>query len=192
MLLVSLLAEVALNCVEVRSDQELLSITESNVATRSETYDITRWRHETGLTTQLDVEQARLSLEQARGQVPALRTSLEQAKYRLAVLLGVTPGALNEMLAGPKPVPTTPAEVAVGVPAETLLRSDRPARCQRPVHHGTRLAIGALEREVLLQFLVSPREIPVCRGATVAGPTISRGEAVVLSSFGGLIGSRWP
>jgi outer membrane protein TolC len=51
--------------------------TESNVTTRLDTYDITRWRHEAGLTTQLDEDQARLSLEQVRAQVPTLRTSLE-------------------------------------------------------------------------------------------------------------------
>jgi NodT family efflux transporter outer membrane factor (OMF) lipoprotein len=119
---VSLLAEVALNYVEVRSYQELLSITESNVTARSETYDITQWRREAELTTQLDVDQARLSLEQARAQVPTLRTGLEQAKHRLAVLLGQPPGALKELLAEPRPVPVTPTEIAVGVPADLLRR----------------------------------------------------------------------
>jgi outer membrane protein TolC len=104
--MVSLLAEVALNYVEVRSDQALLSITESNLTTRSETYDITRWRHEAGLTTQLDEEQAKASLELVRAQIPTLRTSLEQAKYRLAVLLGQPPGTLNEVLAEAKAVPS--------------------------------------------------------------------------------------
>ena len=119
---VSLLAEVALNYVEVRSGQELLTITESNVNTRSETHDIVRWRHEAGLTTQLDVEQARLSLEQARAQLPTLRTNLEQAKHRLALLLGQPPGALPQTLAEPRPVPTPPAGVAVGLPADLLRR----------------------------------------------------------------------
>jgi NodT family efflux transporter outer membrane factor (OMF) lipoprotein len=120
--LVSLLAEVALNYVEVRSYQELLSITESNVLTRSETYDMTRWRREAGLTTQLDEDQAKQSLEEVRAQVPTLRTNLEQAKYRLAVLTGQPPGALKDLLAQQKPVPGTPAEVAVGVPADLLRR----------------------------------------------------------------------
>jgi len=120
--LVSLLAEVALNYVEVRSYQELLSITESNVLTRAETYDMTHWRREAGLTTQLDVDQAKQSLEQVRAQVPTLRTSLEQAKYRLAVLLGQPPGALQDLLAEQQPVPSALAEVVVGVPADLLRR----------------------------------------------------------------------
>jgi NodT family efflux transporter outer membrane factor (OMF) lipoprotein len=120
--LVSLLAEVALNYVEVRSYQELLSITESNVLIRTETYDITRWRREAGLTTQLDEDQAKQSLEQVRAQLPTLRTSLAQAKYRLAVLLGQPPGALHDLLAEQQPVPSTPVEVAVEVPADLLRR----------------------------------------------------------------------
>jgi NodT family efflux transporter outer membrane factor (OMF) lipoprotein len=119
---VSLLAEVALNYVEVRSYQELLSITESNVLTRTETYDITRWRREAGLTTQLDEDQAKQSLEQARAQLPTLRTSLEQAKYRLAVLLGQPPGALKDLLAEQQPVPSAAVGVAVGLPADLLRR----------------------------------------------------------------------
>lgn len=119
---VSLLAEVALSYVDVRSYQQLVSITESNILTRSETYDITRWRCEAGLTTQLDADQARLSLEQARAQLPTLRTSLEQSKYTLAVLLGQAPITLRELLAAPKPVPATSAEVAVGMPADLLRR----------------------------------------------------------------------
>jgi len=60
--MVSLLAEVALNYVEVRLGQALLSITESNLTTRSETYDMTRWRRQTDgvrsilLTNQNDPE----------------------------------------------------------------------------------------------------------------------------------------
>ncbi len=118
----TLLSEVALNYVEVRSYQELLTITESSVAIRGDTYNLARWRREAGLTTQLDVDQAHLSLEQARSQVPSLRVNLEQAKNRLAVLLGKAPGALNETLSKPGRVPTAPEDVAVGMPADLLRR----------------------------------------------------------------------
>jgi outer membrane protein TolC len=70
----------------------------------------------------LDEEQAKASLAQVRAQIPTLRTSLEQAKYRLAVLLGQAPGAINDLLAAPEAVPMAPADVAVGVPAEALRR----------------------------------------------------------------------
>jgi len=120
--LVSLLAEVALNYVDVRTFQTRLSVATANLDAQTDTYNISTWRLEAGLTTQLDVEQARYSMEQTRAQIPTLRTGLEQAKNGLAVLLGEQPGALHPELEGSRPVPVTPLEVAVGIPADVLRR----------------------------------------------------------------------
>ena len=120
--LVSLFSEAALNYVETRAYQLVLTITESNLAVRVENCDITRWRREAGLTTQRDVDQAKLSLEQVRAQMPALKTSLEKAKHRLAVLVGQPPGSLKELLAEAKPIPVPSENIAIGVPADMLRR----------------------------------------------------------------------
>jgi NodT family efflux transporter outer membrane factor (OMF) lipoprotein len=120
--LVSLLAEVALNYVEVRTFQMRLSISRANLDAQQETYHIAQWRFQAGLTTQLDVEQARYNLEQTHSQIPTLQTGLEQAKNRLSVLLGHPPGFTNDILADSGPIPVTPLQVAVGVPADVLRR----------------------------------------------------------------------
>ena len=129
--LVSLLAEVALNYVEVRSFQTRLSVAEANLDAQKETYNITQWRFQAGLTTQLDVEQAKYSLERTRSEIPSLQTGLEQAKNRLAVLLGQHPGSLENTLAEHKAIPVTPLEVAVGVPADVLRRRPDVRRAER-------------------------------------------------------------
>lgn len=129
--LVSLLAEVALNYVELRSFQARLSVAEANLDAQKETYNITRWRRQAGLTTQLDVDQAKYSLEQTRAQIPGLQTGLEQAKNRLAVLIGQHPGSLRNALAERKAIPITPLEVAVGVPADILRRRPDVRRAER-------------------------------------------------------------
>lgn len=133
---VSLLAEVALNYVELRSFQERLAIARKNLATQTETWQIARWRHEAGLTTQLDEDQARLNLEQTRAQLPTLQTGLEQSKNRLAVLLGRNPGELAE-LETPASIPHIPAEVAVGIPAETLRQRPDLRRAERQLAAAT-------------------------------------------------------
>lgn len=148
---VSLLAEVALNYVDLRSYQDLLAITESNVTTRSETHDLARWRHEAGLTTQLDVDQAKLSLEQARAQLPTLRTNLEQVKNRIAVLLGQPPGTLKALFAKIKPVPATTREIAVGVPADLLRRRPDVRTAERQLAAQT-AQIGVAEAELYPSF----------------------------------------
>ena len=117
---VSLVAEVALNYVEVRAFQARLAIAQANLASQSETFQLTDWRAQAGLAGALDVEQARAQLEQTRAQIPALETSLVQAEHRLAVLLGRAPGTLREHLAIRGPIPAPPQRVAVGIPADTL------------------------------------------------------------------------
>lgn len=133
---VSLLAEVALNYVELRSYQARLAIALSNLATQTETWQIARWRHEAGLTTQLDEDQARLNLEQTRSQLPALQTGLEQSKNRLAVLLGRKPGELAK-LETPAAIPHIPVEVAVGIPADTLRNRPDLRRAERQLAAAT-------------------------------------------------------
>jgi len=118
--LVSLVAEVALNYVEARTYQATLAVAEANLKAQQETYQLTRWRYEAGLSDELAVDQARYNLESTRSQIPTLRTGLEGAKNRLAVLVGEPPGTVHGELAEPRPIPVTPLEVAVGVPADTL------------------------------------------------------------------------
>lgn len=117
---VSLAAEVALNYVELRSAQARLQIARDNLATQSETLQITDWRAQAGLATALDVEQARTNRDQTLSTIPTLETSLTQAEHRLAILLGDVPGTLHEQLAVPVALPQLPDSVAVGIPADTL------------------------------------------------------------------------
>jgi NodT family efflux transporter outer membrane factor (OMF) lipoprotein len=133
---VSLLAEVALNYIELRADQARLAIAQENLATQTETWQIARWRFDAGLTTQLDEDQAKLNLEQTRAQLPALTSALEQAKNRLAVLLGKRPGELAQLDA-PAPLPPIPASVAVGIPADTLRSRPDLRRAERQLAAAT-------------------------------------------------------
>ncbi len=120
--LVSIVAEVALNYVEFRTFQNRLEITEQNLQRQKETSEIAGWRCEAGLVTELDVERAKRNLEQTRSQIPPLQASLKRAENRLCVLLGQHPGTLEDILSERKPIPVPPLEVAVGVPADVLRR----------------------------------------------------------------------
>lgn len=120
--LVSLLAEVALNYLDVRTFQVRLAVAEANLATQSETYQLTQWRYEAGLSDELAVQQARYNLESTRSQIPTLRTGLEEAMNRIAVLLGEQPGKVHTELEKREPIPIPPLKVTVGVPADLLRR----------------------------------------------------------------------
>lgn len=129
--LVSLLAEVALNYVEVRTFQTALTVTESNIKSQEETYELNRSRYQAGIINELAVQQSLYNLERTRSLIPALETGLEAAKNRLAVLLGERPGAVHGELAERKPIPIPPMTVAVGVPAEAMRRRPDIRRAER-------------------------------------------------------------
>jgi outer membrane protein, multidrug efflux system len=117
---VSLMAELARNYVELRSTQRRIAISRNNLASQSETLQITEWRYQAGLARASEVEQARTSREQTRAGIPDLEVSLAAAENRIALLLGRNPGALHEKLAEAKPLPAVPESVATGTPADVL------------------------------------------------------------------------
>lgn len=119
---VSLVAEVARNYVELRATQQRLNIAQSNLASQTETLQITEWRYQAGLTTALDVEQARTTREQTRASLPDLQSTIAAAENRLAVLTARQPGSLHGELATARPLPTVSARIATGIPADILKR----------------------------------------------------------------------
>lgn len=117
---VSITAEVAIDYIDLRNFQARLAIANRNLTSQLETLQITRWRAQAGLVTELDVEQARVSAEQIRAQIPALQSSIEQMSHALAVLTAQPPAALLTELATVKPLPKASINLALNFPAETL------------------------------------------------------------------------
>lgn len=145
--LVSLLAEVALNYIEVRSYQAQLLVAESNLKSQEETFDITKWRYKAGLTTELDKENASKNLEQTRSQIPSLKSALKQAENRIAVLLGSEPGALEVELDPYGTMPIAPREIALGIPADLLRRRPDLRKAERELAAQTaRIGVAEAER----------------------------------------------
>lgn len=129
--LVSLLAEVALNYADLRTYQTRLDVAQANLKSQDETCRLTLWRFQAGLSDELAAQQARYNLESTRSKIPALRAGVEEAKNRLAVLLGKQPGALHRLLNDHKPIPVVPLKVAVGIPADVLRQRPDVRRAER-------------------------------------------------------------
>lgn len=120
--LVSVLAEVALNYTELRTFQAQLAITKRNLAKQEEALAIVQAQVSEGSATALDLESAKANAAGTRAEIPPLNESLVQAANRLSVLVGKPPGTLDSRLGPVRDLPAPAAEVAVGVPAQTLRR----------------------------------------------------------------------
>ncbi|NDP40635.1 MAG: efflux transporter outer membrane subunit [Rhodoferax sp.] len=117
---VSIAAEVALAYIQLRGQQAQLLIAQNNLASQSETLQITDWRAQAGLITSLEVEQSRAATEQTRAQVPALEASIAKTRHSLAVLTGQPPDSLQTLTTSPTPVPQAAPDLALTIPAQTL------------------------------------------------------------------------
>ena len=117
---VSIAAEVALAYIQLRGLQAQLQIARNNLASQQETLQITDWRLQAGLTTTLELEQARAAAEQTSAQLPTLQTSIRQTQLSLALLSGQTPDTLQGLVAESRPIPEIAGDWALGIPAQTL------------------------------------------------------------------------
>ncbi len=116
----SIEAEIARNYVQLRLIQRQIDNARRSLVLQDDNLEIAGFRVQAGLVSSLDSEQARAQRAQTAAILPSLEASYNAAVSRLAVLLGLPPGALKDELAEQQPIPEGPETVAVGIPAETL------------------------------------------------------------------------
>ncbi|MFA5904557.1 MAG: efflux transporter outer membrane subunit [Desulfobacula sp.] len=153
-ILVSLLAEIALNYTDVRIFQARMDSVEKNLAIQDQSYQMAQALYASGLSKETAVEQAKYGLENTRSQIPGLRISLEEAKNRIAVLIGENPGSVHEILKMKRPIPSCPKEIAVGVPADVLRQRPDIRRAERKLAAQT-ARIGEATAELYPKFTLS-------------------------------------
>ncbi|HJQ17362.1 MAG TPA: efflux transporter outer membrane subunit [Allosphingosinicella sp.] len=117
---VAIVAELVTNYVQAREAQRRLALAKDTLAIADDNLQIAGWRVQAGLVSSLDVEQARGARAQTAATIPTIEAQYAAAAFRIAVLTGQAPGALRSELDASRPVPAAPAQVAVGIPADTL------------------------------------------------------------------------
>jgi NodT family efflux transporter outer membrane factor (OMF) lipoprotein len=125
--MVTLLADVATSYVQIRTGQQRIAFARRNVEIQQGALRLAQARLKQGKVSSLDVEQARANVAQTEASIPPLVIGLRQATDKLCVLLGQPAQDMSALV--PKlqfgndaPIPTAPPQVAVGVPAELLMR----------------------------------------------------------------------
>jgi outer membrane protein, multidrug efflux system len=149
--LVSLLAEVALNYIDVRTYQARLTTVNENLQAQNETFQITQWRLKAELSDELAMQQARYNLESTRAEVPSLLTSLDKSMNRIAVLLGEQPGKIHKELESVGIIPIYSMDIAVGVPADLIRRRPDIRKAERDLASKT-ARIGVATAQLYPQF----------------------------------------
>jgi len=118
---VTVAAEVARNYFELRGTQRQIVVARDNLQNEQEALSLTQVRYEAGRVTELDTDSAQARLKATEATVPLLQAAEKRYGYRLAVLLGVSPGSLDAELAA-VPVQAMTAPLPIG-DVSALLRT---------------------------------------------------------------------
>ena len=135
--LVSSLAELARDYVNLRGTQAQIKIALDNLKVEQEILNVTRVRMEKGLVTGLDVESAAAQVESVKAQVPQLQEQVLQGINAISLLLDEPPLGLSAELIGPRAIPPNPPRVPVGLPSELARRRPDIRMAEAQLHAAT-------------------------------------------------------
>ena len=132
---VSVASEVARNYFELRGFQEQLRVATAALETQRAALKLVQARLTVGRGTALDTERANALVQTTAASIPSLETALIRARYRLAVLTGQVPTALDTQLATQKPLPGLKAVAlaSIGSPENLLRRRPDVAAAEQQV-----------------------------------------------------------
>jgi len=186
--LVSIRAEVARSYIEVRSLQGQLASLDETIESRRGTLELAEARRLQGTATELEVAQAAAQLAAATAERPAIVSDLASACDRISVLLGETAGPMRDTLAASfdpaVAVPSPPARIALGIPADTIRRRPDVRAAERTLLAAT-ARIGVAEASLL----------PAIRLTGQGGfSSTELGNLLERDALGGMIGLdvSWP
>ncbi|MFM1848577.1 MAG: hypothetical protein RL417_2051 [Pseudomonadota bacterium] len=158
---ISLASEVAREYGALRSLEQRIAIAEQSIGIQRESLEIIDARFRAGVSSELDLAQARTELETTRARVPALRTELAATRYRLGILIGATVEEIDARIgggAGPVVgaplIPVYPSINAVNTPSEVLRRRPDIQRAERELAAAT-ARIGVAAADLFPQFDLS-------------------------------------
>ncbi|HEV2271211.1 MAG TPA: efflux transporter outer membrane subunit [Steroidobacteraceae bacterium] len=148
---ITLLAEVARDYIAARGAQQRLEFANRDIEAERAILALTRSRYESGLSSELDVEQATAALAATQAQVPTLEGDFDASVHELGVLLGRPPGALLGEMTATRPIPVIPPVVPVGLPSDLLKRRPDVREAEREIAAAT-ARIGVAKTDYFPSF----------------------------------------
>ena len=186
--LLSSLAELARDYIQLRGAQRNIQITRDNLVTAQRTLELTRMRAQGGLGSNVDVANAAAQVATTQSQLPDLQAQEITLTNAIALLLGQPPDALNAELQQPKPIPLVPPRVPLGLPGELARRRPDIRQAEAQLHAAT-ADIGVAVADFYPRFTISGsvalQAIQLKRAFNLNSDTYSLGPSVTLPIFQG-------
>ncbi|MBV9654002.1 MAG: efflux transporter outer membrane subunit [Acetobacteraceae bacterium] len=135
--LLSSIAEVASDYIQLRGAQAALQIARDNLKSAQESLTLTQQRAAGGVTNELDVANAQAQVRSTAAEIPQYADQEARLINALSLLLGQEPQALRGELERAKPIPPVPPRVPVGLPSELARRRPDIVQAEAQLHAAT-------------------------------------------------------
>jgi NodT family efflux transporter outer membrane factor (OMF) lipoprotein len=135
--MVSVLAELASDYIQLRGVQEQIRIAENNLKVDTEVLQLAQQLQQKGVRSGLDSENAAAQVEGIRAQLPSLEQQQIQYMNAVALLLDLPPSALNAELAPRRVIPRSPPRIPLGIPSELARRRPDIRAAEDQLHTAT-------------------------------------------------------
>ncbi len=187
--LVTLLAELGNDYIDLRTAQRQLDIAKKNVSLQEQTLKLVEIRRHSGLASDLEIAQALTQLDTTRATVPSFESSIMKSIFAISVLLGREPSALMSELEPVGPIPKVPPRIPVGFPVELLTRRPDVQKAERTMAQAC-ANCGVEESLLFPQFALngSIGYSPMTPGRTAGQPVFFAGPTVSWPIFTGFSG----
>jgi NodT family efflux transporter outer membrane factor (OMF) lipoprotein len=186
--LLSSLAEVARDYIDLRGAQLREQIARDNLRSAQESLRLTQERATGGITTDLDVANAAAQVRTTAAEIPTIEQDEARLINALSLLLGQPPNALRAELEQPKPVPPVPPRVPVGLPSELARRRPDIRQAEAQLHQATAtigVAVGDFYPSVTLAGSFGIQSLQAPQLWTLASRQYSFGPSITLPIFEG-------
>lgn len=144
----TLCANVAKNYFALKQSLAQIDVLNENAASQKEIMQLVEARYNTGLASKLDLSQAKSVYYSTQATIPSIEAQAQQYRHALAVLLGIYPQELKNILNENSNLPHYVHPVAIGIPEAMIRRRPDIVSAEKQVNAYMAL-LGATKRQWL-------------------------------------------
>jgi len=184
--LVSSLAELARDYVQLRGAQTQIAIANENLAIAREIKKVAEERQRKGVATGFDAQTSTAQAENVSARIPTLRSDESQYSNAIGFLLDEPPGALQSALGPRKRALAPPGVPSLGVPSELARRRPDIRAAEARLHAATAdigVAVAAFYPTIKLNGVVSLDALDAKNLFKASSLQYNAGPSIVLPIF---------
>ncbi len=182
------IADLAQDYVQLRGTQAMEAITDTDLADADKNLALVQVRFDNGVSTTLDLANARAQRAGIASMLPTLRAAEARLINAIGLLLSEPPRALEAELSRPAPEPAPPPSVPLGVPGELARRRPDVREAEATLHAATAetgVAVASFYPDVSLMGSAGTQSLNFTRLFDLHSAQFSVGPSIDIPLFEG-------